>query len=404
MFTRTLPQPETDTTTSVQSIEQSVNERGFYLYEWISEDEFRMTIDRDYLQIVKWASIPLAVITAIGGFIGYSGGVIGSILAVLTILIAFYGILFLILFFRTIFRSYLYVQSADIVITDNHYISGESIIEKQDRIKIDASFGKFETAFDEKFLWASTLAEKKERAKKDLLDTLGDIFSWGGGLIKNMGNSRDSGGIIIILLIVGFFYTAMMGLVYFIGLFFLAIMGRIFAKWAHYYLLARRNIEYKIQDLFTSIDISARQLEQEKMNTISLLSEAEQNAWKDNLSGNINNSLELLGKLTGNSTDESIELKKLLENSRYKDVFNFVKYGNWVKKQILEPIESILLLLQKNHDILIKTRDTLENQISTESDPWLQKPLILQKERIILQIKNFERIMIMLEGYREKLK
>jgi hypothetical protein len=152
MFTRTLPQPETDTTTSVQSIEQSVNERGFYLYEWISEDEFRMTIDRDYLQIVKWASIPLAVITAIGGFIGYSGGVIGSILAVLTILIAFYGILFLILFFRTIFRSYLYVQSADIVITDNHYISGESIIEKQDRIKIDASFGKFETAFDEKFL------------------------------------------------------------------------------------------------------------------------------------------------------------------------------------------------------------------------------------------------------------
>lgn len=104
------------------------------------------------------------------------------------------------------------------------------------------------------------------------------------------------------------------------------------------------------------------------MNTISLLSEAEQNAWKDNLSGNINSSLELLGKLTGNSTDESIELKKLLENSRYKDVFNFVKYSNWIKKQILEPIESILLLLQKNHDILIKTRDTLESQINTESD------------------------------------
>jgi hypothetical protein len=73
-------------------------------------------------------------------------------LAIFIILIGFYGILFLILLFRTIFRAYLYVQSADIVITDNHYISGKSIIEKQDRIKIQEVFAKFETAFDEKFL------------------------------------------------------------------------------------------------------------------------------------------------------------------------------------------------------------------------------------------------------------
>jgi len=145
------------------------------------------------------------------------------------------------------------------------------------------------------------------------------------------------------------------------------------------------------------------ELEQEKSRTIGLLSDAGQNLWKENLSGNIDTSLELLGKLTGNSTNQSIELRELLTSSRYKDVFNFVKYGNWVKKQILEPIESILLLLSKNHDILIQTRESLEHQIQTESDPSLAKPLMLQKERINLQIENFERTIEMLEGYREKL-
>lgn len=63
MRTRTLPTPETYETP--EHIEKTVDERGFYLYEWISPDELRMTLERDYLQIVRYASIPLAVITMI---------------------------------------------------------------------------------------------------------------------------------------------------------------------------------------------------------------------------------------------------------------------------------------------------------------------------------------------------
>ena len=89
---------------------------------------------------------------------------------------------------------------------------------------------------------------------------------------------------------------------------------------------------------------------------------------------------------------------------RYKDIFNFNKYGSWVKTQILEPIESILLLLSSNSVTLKSTISSLENQISETSDPSLQKPLILQQERLKMQIENFERVTEMLEGYREKLK
>ena len=76
MLTRTLPSPETKPVEHIQSpefIQEQVDERGFYLYEWISSDELRITLERDYLTIVKWASIPLAVITGIAGFIGFAG-------------------------------------------------------------------------------------------------------------------------------------------------------------------------------------------------------------------------------------------------------------------------------------------------------------------------------------------
>jgi hypothetical protein len=87
MLTHTLPSPDltpnpspsergtekTENTESPEFIQRQVDERGFYLYEWISSDELRITLERDYLTIVKWASIPLAVITAIAGFVGFAG-------------------------------------------------------------------------------------------------------------------------------------------------------------------------------------------------------------------------------------------------------------------------------------------------------------------------------------------
>jgi hypothetical protein len=80
MLTRTLPSTNTEETTtenikSPKFIEEQVNERGFYLYEWISPDELRMSVQADYLSIIRWASMPLAIVTLIAGFIGLSAGI-----------------------------------------------------------------------------------------------------------------------------------------------------------------------------------------------------------------------------------------------------------------------------------------------------------------------------------------
>lgn len=123
MLTRTHSIEEIENKDTQEKISNTVNERGFYLYEWISSDELRMTLERDYLEIVQWASLPLAVITAIIGFIGFSAGIIGTIMGVLGVLSIFYGIVGIILTIRFFHRSYLYTIGANVVITDNHYVS-----------------------------------------------------------------------------------------------------------------------------------------------------------------------------------------------------------------------------------------------------------------------------------------
>lgn len=105
-----------------------------------------------------------------------------------------------------------------------------------------------------------------------------------------------------------------------------------------------------------------------------------------------------------NATNDTVKLRNLLESSQYKDIFNFVKYGNWIKTQVIEPIDDIYILLEKNKNTIDTTISELEEQISTTKDPSLQKPLTLQKDRLELQKENFETVMKMLEGYQEKLK
>lgn len=405
MLTRTRETPEQSVppANKVETITKAVDERGFYLYEWISPDELRMTLDSDYLRIVRYGSIPLAIVAAITGFLGYAGGIFGTILAVLLVLGLFYLVVSVILFLGFLRKSYLYTRGANVVVTDNHYVQGGKIVSQTDKKTIEQNFAIYEKVFHEKFLGESGLAEKKKTEQKALFDNLKDIAMGWGKVLQWLGRSRDAGGIIIVVLVAGFLYSFMMAAVYFIGMFFIAIFGRIFGWFAHQYLLATSNTEHTIQTLFTGIDESARELEKEKQNTIALLTDAGQNEWKENLLGKINESTELLGKIAWDATEDTVKLRKLLESSKYKDIFNFVKYGNWVKRQILEPIESILLLLEQNHATIEKTIASLDSQITTTTDPSLQKPLELQKERLLLQKESFERVMKMLEGYKAKL-
>lgn len=402
MLTQTLKNPEPKQLW-IQEIEKTVNERGFYLYEWISRDELRMTLERDYLQIVRWASIPLAVIAGIAWLIGFAGWPIGTVLAVFWVLWVFYLFVWCILTLRFLYRAYLYTRGANVVITDDHYVSWGRVFEKNEHQKIKDAFYTLENTFDEPFLGESALAERKQHAKKQLFENLKEIAFWWGKIIEKVGRSKDAWGIVVVLLIAWSLYGIMMAGVYFVGIFFIGLIGRLFSWWAHSYLLWTSNTEHTIQTLFSDLDVGSKNLQWECTTSLSLLSEAHENAWKDSLLTRINQSLENISAQASRTTDDSITLRNILESSEYKNIFNFSKYRNWTKKQILDPIESIITLLENNLALLTDTVTSLEWEIHQTKNTPLRNPLELQQQRLNIQISSFKRTLEVLRSYRERL-
>ncbi len=406
MLTRTLPSPEvekSENTESPEFIEQQVGERGFYLYEWISPDELRMSVLADYLSIIKFSSIPLAIITLIAGFIGLSLWVLGVILAVLWVLGFFYTFVLLILILKMLRKSYLYTRGGNVVITDDHYVSGWHVIKRSDIDAQKSAFRELEKTFREPLLGRSELAEYIRLERQNLMGQIKNIASGWGRIVQNLGRSRDAGGIIMVLMIAGILYGGMMALVYFLGVFFVSVLARIFAWIAHRVLLAINNTEHEIQTLFSEITQISIQLKSGQKKSVSLLSDADRGEWSDNLSKRLAESFEVIGEMAGTATDKTVELQKILESSKYKDIFNFVKYGNWIKNQVLSPIEEILILINRNSTSLTRTITEINTQIIETTDSSFQKPLILQRDRLEMQIETFGRVIAMLEGYQAKL-
>ena len=84
-----------------EEIQTTVDERGFYLYEWISREELKMSMRADYLNIATKSSIPLAIVTFVMGVIGFAlGNITGIILAIFGILFFFYLFVGIFLIFK----------------------------------------------------------------------------------------------------------------------------------------------------------------------------------------------------------------------------------------------------------------------------------------------------------------
>jgi hypothetical protein len=123
----------------------------------------------------------------------------------------------------------------------------------------------------------------------------------------------------------------MMALVYFAGVFFVSILARMFSWLAHRALLAANNTEHEIQTLFHGITRASIALKSGQKQSVSLLSDAGRGEWTDNLSARLRDSFMMISEMAGTATNQSVELRKTLENSKYADIFNFVKYGKWIQ-------------------------------------------------------------------------
>ena len=97
-----------------KKIQQDINNRGFHLYKWISPDEVKLSIERDFLWVLKFSGIPLAIIAVLVGLIS------GLNILVFFVTIFFgIGLMFLYLLYLSLHRSRLLSKSAFVVMTDS---------------------------------------------------------------------------------------------------------------------------------------------------------------------------------------------------------------------------------------------------------------------------------------------
>ncbi len=155
--------------------------------------------------------------------------------------------------------------------------------------------------------------------------------------------------------------------------------------------------EVQINDLFSTLQKSSTILQSQKQKLLDSL---------QNGTGfyEFQKVFALLSKSADDSIKNSQKLEVLLRGSKFHDIFDFEIYHLWIRKQVREPLEQILNLMEKNSQILTKTREKLVKQIAETIDQNHCAPLELQLVRIDEQITGFERYGPILREYLERLK
>lgn len=403
---------EKNITPVMTEIEKSLDEKGFYLYEWLSKESLKNSIKLDYYSIMNKTLVPLVIISFIAGIFGYFLGALGSIISVTSVLWIAFVIIFIIFLVKIIKKWKLYSRFANIVLTDSHVSVNHNIVSHSDFRKNILDLSDVENIFAERIFHPSKVSLEIENSKNNFWSLISDIFSTGSNVIGKIfnsisGSSKSDIRIFLFLLVVAIIVSIWTGVVLFVSYFvLLPIMyfsARILASIFHKILLLSQKTEYEINNLFVEISQKWNSLEEKIQENINFLTEAKNANWIENLSTKINSSFSEINNLALNSTNLSLKLRKKLQNSDYKNIFNFTKYDSWLKKQIILPMENLKNVLIKNEEILNSTVKSLGNQITQTQDSSFQKPLELQKIRLQNQLENIIKMRENLENQISKI-
>lgn len=260
--------------------------------------------------------------------------------------------------------------------------------------------------FEEDLFGESGLEKSKKSLSEAVMDQLfwGYKFIFGAGDNKfGIGQSRDSEKFILVILVLYTLYAWVMWAVYFVWVFFLWIFGSIMTKINTWFLIKKWHTVLRINELFWNIDRESDDIKSEKVRLQGFLEEAYNNEWKEWLLLKINEGIDEVNRSANRVVDDVVELRKTIENSRYKDMFSFATYNGWIKKQVAEPLSNILKLLEKNKELLSQTETEIQEQIDSSTKTEYKSTLELQIKRIHMQKRDIERFIPMLQVALEKL-
>ena len=385
-------------------VQNDINEKWFHIYNWIWEKDVKQSIERDFLKLIDKLWPWLAALLIIPS----------SILLLLEITSTFYWYFFWLLWiinliflvyvlFIAIKRSSILRKNAYVLITDSS-VSINWKIDKLSNTGLKSSKGinKVSTLFEENIFEESNIEKTKKWFFKKVTEQLWKWFTTIMKMWRRWG--RDSWKVVLLLLVLYSIYAFSLWIIYFIWIFFIWIFWNILSFVNKKILLISWHEITTINNHFENIDKDSKELIKEKNTLSTLLTQAMKNDWKDSLLTKINSWIKNINNNASDAVDTSIKLKRKIESSKYKEMFNFSIYNSWIKKQIHIPLKQILDLLQKNLDKLNENKEKIEKQILETSDQSLQWPLVANKARIQMRIKDIRKHMKGINIYIIKLK
>lgn len=386
-----------------EKIQNEINTKWFFLYNWIWSNDVKHSIERDFLKAIwswTWQFLSWVFVLISALILYWNESLFYSFFFLWLLIISIIFIIYLSAL--TIIRSNILRKNAYVLIT-NSYSSIDWKIENLEwgKIKLSQKQKDIETLFEESIFSESNLWNTKSSLFKEVINKL---WSWYKYIFKIWNwRSKNSGQIILILIAIYSAYVLSIWFIYIIWIFFVWIFGIFISIINKQILIITWHKITKINDNFENIDKSSKQLIKEKEELSILLKNAWENNWVDNLLSNINLKIKHINKNANISVETSIKLKREIQNSKYSKMFNFSIYNSWIKNQILIPLEQIKDLLQKNLDNLILNNEKLEIQIINTNDESMKWPLILTKQRSIMRIEELKNNIVFIQEYINKL-
>lgn len=385
-----------------QNIQSILNEKGFYLYNWISPKDVKNSIERDFLQVINRIWLPLAIISIFAAGIFYQN--------IVMMLFVFFWIIFvsmililLYLFFLWIKRSFLLVKNAYVIVTNDYFSINGKIVNKSDLEYIQYDIHDVSYVFDEELFWESQLEINKWWLLQSIKNKFFSGYSW---IIQTVGRTRSKNGIVVLIVVLFLYtiYSFVMSIFYLLWALIVGIFANILSSINRFVLVYTGNEVLTINSLFEKIDHDSKSIEDEKNNLLVNLKDAKNNEWVDNLLTKINEGIVKINTFTNNAIETNLKLKTKLKKSKYAEMFNFQIYNSWVRKQILDPLTEIYEILDDNYKLLFTTIENIDKQISDTSEVSLQAPLVAQKKRLEMRKEEIERHINMIAKYLYKLK
>lgn len=382
-----------------ENIQKEINEKWFFVYNWIDEKEIKTSIQIDFLEKLYYASLPILIIFGAIWFFVQSS----SKLLILTIwwLIGFLSIIMIIYLIIISIKITLKAwKISHLIITNKYFSINKKILELQDwnKIILDKETQKIWETFHEELFKNSELKEKKDLVFKSLIKKSEENFY----TILKFAEDIDKRLASLVYIIFGAFWVASF-LIYIVWIFFAAILWIFINFTIRKYLIFKWNKILKINEDFKEIEKFSLNLINEKEILQKNLFEASENEWKDGLLLKINSWIEKVNKNANNSVNKNLELIKELKASDFDKIFDYNLYNSWLKKQISTPIIWIIELLEKNIKVLDNQIFENEKIVQNTENINNQNQIIFSIERLKSRKNEIEKHIFTMKSYLEKL-